>query len=194
METLLEFARGPLFRITFALMVLGLLRVLVLDLWGLIEAVRKAADKNIPWGFAFGKTLGWLFPIQRVGAKRPIYSIISIIFHIGMIVTPIFLFAHVSLWKAGVGFGWITLDKNWADILTIVTIVAGLMLFIGRLAVVESSFISRKQDYLWPLLIIAPFCNRPGMRPVDGQSDGLPVQHAGTYPFGGTDFYSSAFY
>ena len=157
MEALLEFARGPLFRVTFALMVLGLLRILVLDIWGLIEAVRKAADKNMPWGLAFSKTLGWLFPIQRVGAKRPLYSIISIIFHIGMIITPIFLFAHVSLWKEGVGFGWFTLDKSWADILTIVTIVAGLMLFLGRLITVESRFISRKQDYLWPLLIIVPF-------------------------------------
>lgn len=157
MEALLEFARGPLFRVTFALMVLGLLRILILDFWGMVEAVRKAADKNIPWSLALSKTLGWLFPIRRVGAKRPFYSIISIVFHIGMIITPIFLFAHVSLWRDGLGFGWFTLGKEWADILTIVTIVAGLMLFLGRLFVVESRFISRKQDYLWPLLIIVPF-------------------------------------
>ncbi|MFZ5981410.1 MAG: hypothetical protein ACOYVF_12335, partial [Candidatus Zixiibacteriota bacterium] len=68
MEALLEFARGPLFRVTFALMVLGLLRILILDFWGMVEAVRKAADKNIPWSLALSKTLGWLFPIRRVGA------------------------------------------------------------------------------------------------------------------------------
>jgi nitrate reductase gamma subunit len=138
-------------------MILGLLRVFILDLWGMIEATLKAADKNIPWGQAFGKMLKWLFPIKRVGAKRPVYSIISVIFHIGMLSVPIFLFAHIELWKGGLGFGWVSLNKEWADMLTIITIIAGASLFIGRVAFIESRQLSRKQDYFWPLLILVPF-------------------------------------
>jgi len=157
MDGLLEFARGPLFRITFALMALGLLRILLLDIWGLIEATKKAADKNIPWRQAFGKMLAWLFPVKRLGAKRPVYSVVSVIFHIGLIIVPIFLYAHVQLWRQSLGFGWITLNKDWADVLTIIAIVSGLSLFIGRVAFVESRRLSRKQDYLWPLILIIPF-------------------------------------
>lgn len=157
MEGLLEFAKGPLFRISFAVMMLGLLRILFLDMWGLIEATRKAGDKNIPWKQAFGKTLSWLFPIRRLGAKRPIYSVMSVIFHIGMIIVPIFLVAHVQLWQKSLGFGWLTLNKNLADLLTIMTIIGGAGLFIGRIAFIESRKLSRKQDYLWPLLLLVPF-------------------------------------
>lgn len=157
MEALLEFAKGPLFRITFALMVLGLLRVFILDLWGLFEATRKAADKDIPWGPAFKKMLMWFFPITRVGAKRPVYSIISIIFHIGLLIVPIFLYAHVELWRSGLGFGWITINDGWADMLSIITIFAGIAIFIGRVAFIESRQLSRAQDYLWPIVIIIPF-------------------------------------
>ncbi len=157
MEALLEFAKGPLFRITFALMVLGLLRVLALDIWGLIETTRKAGDRNIPWGSAFKKMLTWLFPITRVGAKRPVYSILSVIFHIGLLLVPIFAYAHVELWKSGLGFGWITLSDGAAGWLSITTIVTGLALFIGRVAFVESRSLSRFQDFFWPILLIVPF-------------------------------------
>jgi nitrate reductase gamma subunit len=157
LEGILDFARGPLFRLTFALMVLGLLRILILDISGLIEAYSKAGDKKVPWGSAFKKTINWLVPFNRAARNRPFYSLFSILFHVGLILVPLFLFAHVELWKGSLGFGWITLSKDLADILTVTTIVFGILLFIGRAASRESRFISRKQDYFWPLLLIIPF-------------------------------------
>ena len=50
MDALLDFATGPLFRLTFAIMLLGLIRILILDLYGMYEAYRRAGDKTIPWG------------------------------------------------------------------------------------------------------------------------------------------------
>lgn len=157
MEAILEFVRGPLFRLTFALMVLGLLRIFILDIWGMIEAYSKAGDKTVPWGIAIKKTINWLVPINRAVKSRPLYSLFSILFHVGLILVPLFLFAHVQLWKGSLGFGWITLSKDLADILTVSTIVFGILLFVGRVSSRESRFISRKQDYLWPLLLIIPF-------------------------------------
>ena len=45
MDSLLEFAKGPLFRLTFALMVLGLIRIFYLDIQGAWKAYRKTDDK-----------------------------------------------------------------------------------------------------------------------------------------------------
>ncbi len=157
MKILLEFARGPLFRLTFAVMVLGLARILILDIWGMIEAYRRAGDKNIPWKLTMIRTVEWLFPVKRVMHHRPLYSLTGILFHIGLLTVPLFLFAHVQLWRSGIGFGWFTLPRLWADILTIMTIVMGAGLFFGRLGHSKSRVISRKQDYLWPLLLIIPF-------------------------------------
>jgi nitrate reductase gamma subunit len=157
LQGVLEFARGPLFRLTFAIMILGLLRILILDIWGGVEAYLKAGDKKIPWGDAFKKTIHWLVPINKATKNRPIYSLFSILFHVGLIVVPLFLYAHVQLWKSGLGVGWFTLNKTVADILTLMTIVFAFALFIGRVASGNSRFISRKQDYLWPLLLVIPF-------------------------------------
>lgn len=157
MDALLEFATGPLFRLTFAIMILGLARILILDLYGMWEAYRKAGDKTIPWGLTISRTLEWIFPVKRVINHRPIYSLVAILFHIGLLLTPIFLFAHVELWRSGLGFGWWTISPMLAEILTISTIVLGLLLFLGRVGSRNARALSRKQDYLWPLVLIFPF-------------------------------------
>jgi nitrate reductase gamma subunit len=157
LEALLEFTQGPLFRLTFAIMLLGLARILFLDLVGMYEAYRKAGDKCIPWKLTIGRTLMWFFPVKRIFNHRPLYSILAMLFHVGLIIVPLFLFAHVQLWKSGLGFGWFSIPRGWADVLTLTTIACGLAIFIGRVGVSKSRSISRKQDYLWPLLLIVPF-------------------------------------
>lgn len=157
METMLEFARGPLFRFSLAIMLLGLLRVVVLDLTAAAGAYWRAGDKSLPWKLIIRRTLRWLFPVNRLLINRPVYSVISVLFHVGLLVVPIFLFAHMELWKAKLGFGWPTLPKAWADWLTLGTVVFALALVIGRIASRESRFLSRKQDYLWPMILLIPF-------------------------------------
>ena len=157
MEDLLKLLTGPVFRLCFAIMLLGLFRILLLDIWSAYNAYRRAGDKTMPWKLIFSRSLEWIFPVKRIANNRPFYSVFSVLFHIGLLIVPLFLFAHVQLWKESLGFGWITLSYQWAYILTISTIVFGLALLIGRLLNKSSSFISRKQDYLWPLILLIPF-------------------------------------
>ncbi|MFH2037786.1 MAG: hypothetical protein ABIJ45_15400 [Candidatus Zixiibacteriota bacterium] len=157
MEALLDFARGPLFRFSFIIMILGLIRILFLDIFGAYRAYKKAGDKVLPWNLIISRTIEWLIPIKRIGHNRPIYSIFSVLFHVGLLLVPIFLYAHVQLWKSGLGISWITLPFAWAKWLTISTIIFGLLLLIGRMLNKTSSFLSRKQDFLWPILLLIPF-------------------------------------
>ncbi len=170
MEQLLEFARGPLFRLTFTIMVLGLARILIIDIIQAIEAYRRAGDKNIPWKNVIIDSLTWLIPVKRIYRNRPVYSIISILFHIGLLLVPIFLYAHVILWQDYLAIPWLTLSYEWAYWLTILTIVAAAGLLIGRIASNSSSYISRKQDFLWPVILMVPFvtgflCAHAGLGP-----------------------------
>jgi len=87
------------------------------------------------------------------------------------LLTPLFLYAHVELWRASTGIGWWTLSRQIADLLTIATIVFAVLLWVGRLSSHTSRFISRKQDFLWPILLIIPFvsgyvCANGGASPV----------------------------
>lgn len=157
MEAILDFARGPLFRFCFAVMVLGLLRLLILDLINIRHAYKIAGDKVIPWKRTVIKSLEWFVPIRRVFNVRPLYSLFSILFHVGLLLVPLFLMAHVRLWPTLVSSWWPTLPKAWADILTISTIVFAVLLLFGRWLSKSSSFLSRKQDYLWPLILLVPF-------------------------------------
>ena len=157
MEAWLDFGRGPLFRICFTLMVLGLLRIFILQIVGIIEAYRKSSDKIVPWSDLVKKTVNWLVPVFSIWSRKPVYSVISFTFHIGLILVPLFLFAHVLAWKNSVGFGWFTISQPLADWLTILVMITGPLLFIMRIANRNSRFLSRFQDYLWPLLLTVPF-------------------------------------
>jgi nitrate reductase gamma subunit len=157
LEAWIEFGRGPLFRLSFAVMILGLLRVLILTLAGMIEAYRQNPDKLVPWKERARNTIAWLFPIRRLWTKRPVYGSASFLFHIGLILVPLFLAAHVLLWKQSVGFAWPSIPQKLADWLTLVVIVTGLGLFLGRLLHPGGRKISRHQDYMWLLLLVIPF-------------------------------------
>lgn len=153
----MEFARGPLFRLTFTLMILGLLRLLIGTIIGMVKVYNQAGDKQIPWRDVILRTLNWLFPVKRLFTMNPPYSLISFIFHIGLILVPIFLFAHIELWRGSLGIGWPALPRTVADILTISTIAGSILLLIGRSVSSNARALSRKQDYLWLILLLIPF-------------------------------------
>ena len=152
----LEWARGPLFRLAFLIMALGLARLVILTGVGIFRALYRANDRKLPVKALVMATLKWLFPFKQLN-NRLGYSIASVSFHVGLILTPIFLGAHIMLWKRGIGFGWPGLTSGLADALTILTVAAGIGLIIGRLANPFSRGISRFQDFALPPLLIIPF-------------------------------------
>ncbi|MGA3126240.1 MAG: hypothetical protein ABSD13_05965 [Candidatus Korobacteraceae bacterium] len=157
MESWIEFGRGPLFRIAFSLMLLGLLRVVALSLFGIVEAYRRSPDRIVNWREVRRQTFAWLFPATRLWRARPFYSTLSFLFHVGMLLVPLFLAAHVLRWKRYTGFGWFAIPQGLASILTALAIVAGIGLFFGRLLNPEARKLSRAQDFAWPLLLVIPF-------------------------------------
>lgn len=148
----LDLARGPLFYFAFTLMVLGLTRHVVLTIVGIRRMVRRAGHSTMPYGMILKETLLWLFPFNKMN-NRVWYSILSITFHIGLIITPIFLSAHILLWKRGIGISWPGLSQNLADVLTVVTIATGIGLIIGRIVNHHSRAISRFQDFVLPIIL-----------------------------------------
>ncbi len=157
MDAWLDFGRGPLFRFCFVLMILGLGRIFILSIIGLVENYRRNPDKIVPYKELINKTFSWLLPVNRLWKKRPAYSTVSFLFHVGLILVPLFYGAHVLLWKKSVGFAWFSISQTLADVLTIAVIVGGIVLFLMRALYSPARALSRKQDYIWPLLLVIPF-------------------------------------
>jgi nitrate reductase gamma subunit len=157
LEGWIEFGRGPLFRFAFVLMVLGLARLVVLTLVGVSEVWRHTPDSHMPWRDIARNTLGWLVPARRLWRRRPVYSTVSFVFHIGLLVVPLMLAAHVLLWKRAVGFAWPAIPYSLANWLTLTVILTGLLLALARALHPGSRSLSRAQDFAWPLLLVLPF-------------------------------------
>lgn len=175
MEAWIEFGRGTLFRLSFSLMALGLLRVLVLTIFEITAAYRRSPDRVVAWREIARQTLGWLVPLGRLGRSRPLYSVLSFAFHVGLLLVPLFLASHILLWRQSLGIGWPALPQRLANSLTLLTIAAALGLFFGRVLSPAARALSRRQDYLWPLLLAVPFatgyiCSQAAIGPKAYQS------------------------
>jgi nitrate reductase gamma subunit len=152
----LEWARGPAFVFSFTLMILGLTRNFLLTIWGVINALIKAGDKKIPWKNIFTSSVEWMIPIKKI-KERIWYSIASILFHVGIILVPIFLIEHVALWHRGLGISWPTISQSLADGLTLLALVMIVALLIGRLSNRTARALTRGQDMVLLVLISLPF-------------------------------------
>lgn len=158
MESWLEWARGPAFIFSFSFMLLGLVRHVGLTFWETARAMRRAGDKVYPYRQIFVGTVKWLFPMGKM-KEQIIFSITSILFHVAVLVVPIFLGGHVVLWARGVGLSWRAIPNGVADLLTIVAIVTAVALVVQRVAARATRSLSRFQDYSLPLIIALPFAS-----------------------------------
>ncbi len=183
LNRMLEFAQGPLFRFAFALMVLGCLRALLLGASDALGAYLVTRDHSQFWRKLRMRVLWFTFPSvllhrvhPEVGPAMRAYHFclftLSLVFRITVIIVPAFMVAHVYLWDPGVW--WPTLASRTADVLSLVAIVAGLLLFFGRLYTPLLRRLEAPWSFLKPLLLVIPFATgmlsmRPSWSPLDYQ-------------------------
>ncbi|MCX8037529.1 MAG: hypothetical protein N3D11_10885 [Candidatus Sumerlaeia bacterium] len=170
METLLEWARGPIFRGALAFLILGLMRHAVLTWFESVRAVQRAGDKRIPYWALAKATLQWLFPVRKV-KNRLLYSITTVSFYAAILITPIFLAGHIVLIERSVGVRWWAIPNHLADFLTLIAVVTAVALVIERAMARDTRALSRFSDYVIPLLVAVPFAT------------GFLVMHPGINPF-----------
>jgi hypothetical protein len=156
MEYWIEWAKGPAFIFSFSFMILGLGRHLAVTLWEIYRAWKRAGDKTLPIYQIWRSTIQWLVPLGRI-RLNPLYSLTSILFHIAVLIVPLFLAGHVALWAKGTGLAWAVIPNATADVLTIVAVITAVALVVQRLWANSTRALSRPQDFALPLIIALPF-------------------------------------
>ncbi len=160
MEQLLQFARGPLFIMTFMFMMLGLLRLLVSQFVYMTGIISRAEGSDSPVEKAGISATGWFEPVRQLLKARPLFAIASIIWHIILIITPLLLVNHVMLWNRGLGINFplaLTLNRNVATALTVITIGLTLLLLIFRIGSKALREKSEPADFFLLILLAVPF-------------------------------------
>jgi len=156
MEFALAWAKGPAFLFAFTFMMLGLTRHAILTAWEVVRAMRRAGDKTLPYRQLFVATMKWLFPVGKL-RNQLLFSLTSVLFHVAILIVPVFLGGHIALWARGLGISWPAIPNQLADVLTIVAIITAVALVIQRVAARATRALSRFQDYAVPLIIAVPF-------------------------------------
>ena len=154
MDAWIELARGPFFRIALTVMVLGLGYRLAVTISHIATAWYRAGDRHLPISDIAEATVRWIFPV-RLLRTRPAYSAASFLFHLGVVLVPLFLIGHVALLEGFVPAVWPVLPPVAADAFTVVAILALLVLLVGRVSSRSASVLSRTQDVALLVILVA---------------------------------------
>jgi nitrate reductase gamma subunit len=170
------FLTGPALWIAFAVFFVGLAARFVWYVRGLDWKLDRVAYRQWPkYGIRGAlRSIGfWLLPWgTRSWRVKPVFTLVFFAFHIGLLVTPIFLLGHNILLDERWGFALPTLPAGLASFFTVMVMIAGLLLAIRRIALPEVRIISNWQDYLVLLIAVAPFA-----------TGYLAANHIGDYGF-----------
>lgn len=169
MEWWIDFAKGPLFAITFLIMILGLGRHVIIQIYYLFFA-KGARLKNVSWKKIFKDMATWVVPVRHLIKGTVFFSICSFLFHVGIILLAVFLVDHIVLWEELLGVSLPSIGRVVADWLTIGTIACVIGLFISRVFIPRLRAMSKPMDYVILLVILLPLifgfmAGHPGWNP-----------------------------
>jgi len=152
---------GPLLWLTFLVFVGGLAWRVYTYIKGLDWKLdRVAYGTQTAYGVrgAARSIAAWIVPFGSQGWKvKPIFTILFFVFHIGIVITPLFLLGHAESVEIRVGLGWPALPMAVADVLTVAMMCAGAFIIVRRIALPEVRIITSLYDYLLLVITIAPF-------------------------------------
>jgi nitrate reductase gamma subunit len=171
MDYWITLARGPLFRVALVICVLGLAYRIGNALWQIHRAHGQSGDKRLDGKTVVKATVSGLMPF-RLFRARPLYTLASVGFHIGILLVPLFYVGHVTLWKSSVPLPWPTMGPAVSDVLTLAAISSLIFLLLGRLLIRASRDLTTRADvgilvFLLGLTTSGYWAAHPASSPID---------------------------
>lgn len=151
-----EFASGPLVWLAFIVFFGGSAYRLV---WMFLTARKdRVIYPYMSLKYSLRSLSHWVVPFASLNMRmRPVMTVVTFIFHICLIFTPIFLLAHNELLRQSWGVSLWSLPPELADIMTVAVIVGGAFFIGRRLRLPEVRNVTTYSDYLLVAIVLAPF-------------------------------------
>ena len=156
MEPLIDFAKGPLFALTFLIMILGLLRHFIIQFYSIFISKGNRL-KNVSWKKILSDMVSWVLPVKHFIKGTVLFSAVSFIFHISLILVSAFFIDHIVLWENYLGVNLPSIGRALADILTLLAIGCIIILIACRIFVRRQREMSKKSDYILLMMVLLPF-------------------------------------
>ena len=142
-----------------------------------LDRVAYRAHPGLGLKGALRSIVHWLVPYWSEGWRaKPLYTLIFFVFHVGLVLTPLFLLGHAVMFKERWGVNWPTLSMGLADVLTIAVMITAVCIAIRRLGLPEVRIVTTCYDFLL-LLQRRPFCHR-----LSGGAPGPPLSPLAFFP------------
>ncbi len=157
MHALYQFVCGPLAWVAFGLFFGGCLFRL-LQLLNLAHRKERSIFSYFSLRYSLRSLFHWMIPFGSESMrKNPTMTVVAFAFHICLLLTPIFLLAHVILLEEAWGIRWWTLPDGVADVMTMIVVAACGYFLHRRLRRPEVKYVTSASDYLILAIVAAPF-------------------------------------
>jgi nitrate reductase gamma subunit len=157
MDTLYILVSGPLAWVAFILFIGGSLFRLI-NLIILVHRKERFIYSYMSLKYSLRSILHWSTPFATENMrKHPAVTIVAFAFHICLLLTPIFLLAHVTLVDEAWTVSWWTLPDGAAEIMTLIVIAGCVFFLVRRLVNSEVNYVTSASDYIMLAIVAAPF-------------------------------------
>jgi len=151
------FVEGPLLWIAFLAFFIGSILKAALFL-----SVSRKRDKIVyqyfSWKYVLATLGRWLLPLNKDVTKNPIFTILGYMFHICLIVIPVWFSGHISLWEESrFEWSWTPIPDGLADWMTLIFLAIALFFLLRRIISADIRLLSTFSDYLLIVVVALPF-------------------------------------
>lgn len=155
-----EFVEGPLLWVAWIVFIGGsILRLIAF--FSLSRKRDKIIYQHFHWGYVLKTWLRFLLPFNQTVKKSPVFTLSGYVFHVCLILVPLFIVEHIMYWEEETRFGWswysLALPERWAYWMTLAVIFIGAFFLVRRIVAPEVRIISSASDYLLLIVAILPF-------------------------------------
>lgn len=140
---LIVFVAGSLYRIA-AMLISGKKEPSLYPATSLKDGLRSILHGLLPFGSTYMR-------------RQPLFTVVTIGFHLGVIILPLFLLAHTVLWYESWDILWWSLPDLLADIAAVWVMLACVYFLVRRSTVPEVKQVTRPTDILLPAIVLLTF-------------------------------------
>ncbi|MCS7203671.1 MAG: nitrate reductase [Thermodesulfovibrio sp.] len=149
-------ARGPLVWFAFIVFLTGMFYRIITTLK--IAKKERVIYPYLSLKYSLRSLIHWLTPYGSISMRRhPWFTSIAFLFHICLIVTPVFLTGHIELWYESWGIRWWSLPVALTDAMTVIVIICIFLFLLRRLYQRDVKFLTSTSDYIALIIVALPF-------------------------------------
>jgi len=149
------FVHEPLLYIVFLLFIFGITTRFAIFFYTLIKS---AQHKQFELKYFFTIWGGSLLPLHLAAFKKPAYVLLRYLFHICLIVVPVWFSGHIFLWEESrFEWDWTPIPDEWSDFITLLILGFCIGFLLRRIILTNTRLKSSMSDYLFIIIVALPF-------------------------------------